>query len=112
MSEPLHLNIKKDKLELLNRPHRHLLGIGDLGGSAIFEAIPVMESSYDKPKDSFNCHVACRPEMMVLGATLLLYTMGTSVVFQSMPPLGKEEGKTINYLHPVIQFKLNPCTLG
>lgn len=77
-----------------------ILSIGDMSGSIFFthkqsdiQSATSTASSLDTVvDDSFNWRVIMQPKMIMLGTSLTFYVMGSSIVYQCLPPLANEIG--------------------
>lgn len=82
-----------------------ILSIGDTSGSMFFthSQMDISDSSISTPvkiteSKTFDWRVIAKPRMVMLGLSLMLYVMGSSVVYQCLPPLAHEIGMYTNLL--------------
>ena len=90
----------KDQLGIDCKHHEHLVSAGDLSGSVYFveekmnnEVVKVMETeAATADRDHLNIRVLLLPKFWMVGLSLFVYALGTSIVYQGVPALGFEEG--------------------
>ena len=90
----------KDQLGIDDKHHKHLVSAGDLSGSVYFveekmnnEVVKVTETeAATADRDHLNIRVLLLPKFWMVGLSLFVYALGTSIVYQGVPALGFEEG--------------------
>lgn len=83
------------------RTSQHLVSVGDLAGSVYFlehkseKGIVAVSKTraVTATKESIHFRVLTLPKFWMIGMSLFVYALGTSVIYQGVPALALEESK-------------------